>query len=76
MLKFNNNHILTGYIKQLLASFNLPKCKVYVEGEPIIKTRIFKNKDKVTMYVPYIKDNELQEYIINDSNKGNWYPKG
>lgn len=29
MFKFNSDNILSGYIKQLLASFNLPKCKVY-----------------------------------------------
>ena len=29
VLKFNNENIITGYIKQLLAEFNLPKYRIY-----------------------------------------------
>lgn len=29
MFKYNSNNIFTGYIKQILSSFNLPQCKVF-----------------------------------------------
>ena len=31
MFKFDNSHIFTGYLKQLLSSVNLPTCRVYTK---------------------------------------------
>ena len=31
MLKFDNTHIFSGYLKQLLSNFNLPTCRVYTK---------------------------------------------
>lgn len=47
MIKFNDNNIYVGYIKQLLKSFNLPKCQIYKE----------ELKDLYTSSMLYIKDN-------------------
>ena len=49
MLKFNDNNIYVGYIKQLLKSFNLPRCQIY-------------NEEKSSYYgdnTLYIKENAL-----------------
>ena len=37
MLKINNNNLITGYIKQMLSEFNLPKAKVLKRGMTIFK---------------------------------------
>lgn len=33
MFKFNNTNIFTGYLKQVLSSFHLPKCQIYTKEQ-------------------------------------------
>ena len=65
MLKFNDNNIYSGYIKQLLSSFNLPQCPIgkkdfsqnsnYIENNGLY----FYNKDKnISKLVANYKEND------------------
>lgn len=79
MLKFENNHIVTGYIKQLLNSFNLPKCRVYTPNKPVLASTHFKllttgtNVERLAeLNIPYIntpasfiylKDGKFVKYV-------------
>lgn len=58
MYKFNNNNVLTGYIKELLHSFNLPRCHVF-QSESDFKN-YFLDKDGIGLVKNY-KDNS--DYI-------------
>jgi hypothetical protein len=79
MHKFNDTGIFTGYIKQLLKEFNLPKVKVYSKKyqeyydkygnehpeifNTLVSTDTADQYPATIRYIPYIKNNTLQEYI-------------
>lgn len=88
MFKFNDTNILTGYIKEMLASFNLPCYKVYTRqqrehfeetGEElnvIASQEASKASDtspeKHPCFISYIKEGSIQQYFKNNDNSYTW----
>lgn len=59
MLKYNDNNISVGEIKQLLKNFNLPKARVYKDNEPLIPNLYYIKGNSVY----YCTENKELKYL-------------
>ena len=58
-IEFNNDNIITGYIKQLLHSFNLPSCKVFNSLDDMIT--YYDNNEAISIVKNYYNNSP---YIV------------
>lgn len=83
MFKYNNTHIFTGYLKQLLSSVNIPTCKIYTkefaryaeqhngEEDPrVIESFDTLSEDRLAVRINYLIGNELYNYLYDNYETG------
>lgn len=83
MIKFNENNILTGYIKQIIESFNLPTCKIYKENSVYVDKELYLKDDYICQYdeetkefkqlLPYLFNKLYKNYTTKAKHTGNTY---
>ena len=83
MLAFNNTHIFTGYLKQILSTVNIPSCKIYTkdfaeylqkhgkEDPRVVESFNSLNDKRTAIRVNYLKDTGIFNYFIESFDYAN-----
>ena len=68
MRKFNTSDIFTGYLKQLLKTFNLPKLKVYTKEHKDYYEKNLKERADILNTITEAINEEGKKYLPNDTH--------